>query len=123
VNYLNDAVPTITCSRSALGPLKFWWKIRSTPPSKFKSIAERMLRDADHLAERLRAAGISVWKNPNSNTVFFERPSKEILEEYDLAVDESARLGKLAHFLVMPHVKRPLVERFVADMRRWKQGQ
>jgi histidine decarboxylase len=71
----------------------------------------------------LRAAGISVWKNPNSNTVFFERPSKEILEEYDLAVDESTRLGKLAHFLVMPHVKRPLVERFVADMRRWKQGQ
>jgi histidine decarboxylase len=123
VNYLNDAVPTITCSRSALGPLKFWWKIKSTPPSKFKSIAERMLRDADHLAERLRAAGISVWKNPNSNTVFFERPSKEILEEYDLAVDESTRLGKLAHFLVMPHVKRPLVERFVADMRRWKQGQ
>ena len=30
VPYLLDAVPTITCSRSALGALKFWWKVQRT---------------------------------------------------------------------------------------------
>lgn len=122
VNYLNDAVPTITCSRSALSPLKFWWKINSIPISKFKAMANAMLRDADYLEQNLRSAGIKVWKNPNSNTVFFERPDQEILGRYDLAPDESPTFGKLAHFLIMPHVHKPLIDSFVRDMKRWKRG-
>ena len=122
VNYLNDAVPTITCSRSALGPLKFWWKINSIPISKFKATANAMLRDADYLEQKLRNSGIKVLKNPNSNTIFFERPDQEILGRYDLAPDESPTFGKLAHFLVMPHVHKPLIDSFVRDMRRWKHG-
>ena len=84
VNYLNDAVPTITCSRSALAPLKFWWKINSVSVDEFKAMANEMLRDADYLEQSLRGAGIKVWKNPNSNTVFFERPDQEILGKYRL---------------------------------------
>ena len=122
VNYLNDAVPTITCSRSALGPLKFWWKINSTPISTFRSIANVMLSDSDYLERRLRNVGIMAWKNSNSNTVFFERPNEEILAKYDLAADESPQLGKLAHFLILPHVHKPLIDSFVEDMNRWKQG-
>lgn len=88
VNYLNDAVPTITCSRSGISPLKFWWKIRSTPVTEFKEKTERMLQNADYLTQRLREAGVKVWKNPISNTVFFERPEQSILNKYDLAPDE-----------------------------------
>jgi histidine decarboxylase len=120
VNYLNDAVPTITCSRSALGPLKFWWKINSTPISKFKAISKAMLSDSGYLERKLRSVGIRVWRNPDSNTVFFERPKQEILAKYDLASDESPQLGKLAHVLIMPHVHKPLIDTFVADMNRWK---
>jgi histidine decarboxylase len=36
VSYLNDAVPTITCSRSGLGPLKFWWKVQKTGLDGYK---------------------------------------------------------------------------------------
>lgn len=122
VNYLNDAVPTITCSRSAISPLKFWWKIRSTPIAAFEEKAEAILRNADYLAKRLQEAGIKVWKNPVSNTVFFERPESAVLEKYDLAPDESPTFGKLAHFVVMPHVNKPLIESFVGDMRSWKTG-
>jgi histidine decarboxylase len=122
VNYLNDAVPTITCSRSAVGPLKFWWKINSTPLSKFRSVARAMLSDAAYLEQKLQSVGIKVWKNANSNTVFFERPTADVLMKYDLAADENPRLGKLAHFLVMPHVHRPLIDRFVVDMNHWKNG-
>jgi len=120
VAYLNDAVPTITCSRSALGPLKFWWKIHSTPITKFRAIANDMMSNTDYLVKQLAAAGVRYWRNPNSNTVFFERPDDAILAKYDLAPEESAKFGKLAHFIVMPHVQKPLIDRFFRDMWRWK---
>ena len=120
VPYLNDAVPTITCSRSAINPLKFWWKLHSTSDEKFQAMSKAILHNADYLHERLQAVGIKAWKNPHSNTVFFERPPQDILSKYDLAPDESPVFGKLAHFIVMPHVKRKLIDGFMGDMQQWK---
>jgi histidine decarboxylase len=120
VPYLNDAVPTITCSRSAVSPLKFWWKIHSTPLPKFQSHAQAILDNADYLYTRLSEAGIKTWKNAYSNTIFFERPADWILKTYDLASDESPVFGKLAHVVVMSHIDKPLIDRLVRDMQRWK---
>ena len=120
VTYLNDAVPTITCSRSALDPLKFWWKLHSTRMDQFQAISTKLLSNADYLLEKLQAAGIKAWKNPYSNTIFFERPPVEILGKYDLAPDESPVFGKLAHFIIMPHVNKKLMDSFVRDMASWK---
>jgi len=119
VPYLNDAVPTITCSRSAINPLKFWWKIRSTSRTAFRNQADQMLQGADSLLTRLRAAGIRAWKNPYSNTVFFQRPSAGIMQRYDLAPEEDPSFGKVAHLIVMPHVSKVL-DQFVGDMQEWK---
>jgi histidine decarboxylase len=120
VPYLNDAVPTITCSRSALDPLKFWWKLHSTRMDQFQVISTNLLSNADYLLEKLQAAGIKAWKNPYSNTIFFERPPGEILGKYDLAPDESPVFGKLAHFIIMPHVNKKLMNGFIKDMASWK---
>lgn len=116
VAYLNDAVPTITCSRSAINPLKFWWKIHSTSRSAFRSAANGMLQGAESLLERLSAAGIKAWKNPYSNTVFFQQPSAAIMQRYDLAPEADPAFGKVAHLIVMPHVGKVLDE-FVKAMR------
>ena len=120
VTYLNDAVPTITCSRSALDPLKFWWKLHSTRMDQFQAISTNLLSNADYLLEKLQSAGVKAWKNPYSNTIFFERPPVEILGKYDLAPDESPVFGKLAHFIIMPHVNKKLMDGFVRDMASWK---
>ena len=120
VTYLNDAVPTITCSRSALDPLKFWWKLHSTRMDQFQAISTKLLSNADYLLEKLQSAGVKAWKNPYSNTIFFERPPVEILGKYDLAPDESPVFGKLAHFIIMPHVNKKLMDGFVRDMASWK---
>jgi histidine decarboxylase len=120
VNYLKDAVPTITCSRSGISPLKFWWKIHSTPIDSFKDKANAILKNADYLSQKLGKAGVRVWKNPVSNTVFFERPDPSVLEKYDLAPDESASFGKLAHIVVMPHIDKGILNTFVEDMKSWK---
>ena len=37
VSYLNEAVPTITCSRNAISALKFWWKIKKTGTKGLKN--------------------------------------------------------------------------------------
>ena len=79
-----------------------------------------MMSNSAYLVEKLDAASVKNWRNPNSNTVFFERPAEEIMMRYDLAPEESPRFGKLAHFIVMPHVHKKLIDQFVNDMKRWK---
>jgi histidine decarboxylase len=120
VPYLAGAVPTISTSRSALGPLKFWWKISSTSMGDFQILARNSLNNAEYLLQSLAEAGVRVWKNPYSNTLFFERPSAAVMKKYDLAPDESTQFGKIAHFVVMPHVDRKLIDSFVLDMKEWK---
>jgi histidine decarboxylase len=125
IGYLDDTVPTITCSRSALAPLKFWWKIQSTPEEEFKKQAKAILEKAQYLLDCMKNAGIKVWKNPCSNTVFFERPSKAIQKKYDLAPGKIKGLEEsldVAHIVIMPHVGRELIDSFMQDMREWKES-
>lgn len=116
VPYLTGAVPTITTSRSPLSPLKFWWKINSTSMEDFRASAGNLISNAEYLLTSLKKAGIRVWKNPYSNTLFFERPSMQVIKKYDLAPDESTQFGKIAHF------DKKLIDSFVLDMKDWKES-
>lgn len=119
VAYLNDAVPTITCSRSALGALKFWWKVQKTGLDGYRRQAAAVLANAAYLKQRLDAIGYPAWKNDFSNTVYFRRPSRWIMEKWNLAPEEDARLGgKLAHDIVMQHEDQKIVDLLVADIRQ-----
>jgi histidine decarboxylase len=120
IGYLDDTVPTITCSRSALAPLKFWWKIKSTSTAEFKKQAEAILGNAEYLLDRMKKAGIKAWKNPYSNIVFFKRPSNDIQKKYDLApgkIEDLEGSLEVAHLVIMPHVGRELIDSFVQDMQ------
>lgn len=117
VAYLNEAVPTITCSRSALAPLKFWWQIHKTGFEGYRHQAELILKNAAYLKERLDEIGYPAWKNEFSNTVYFRRPGDKVMEKWGLAPNEDARLGgKLAHDVVMRHEGRHLIDQFVEDI-------
>eukprot|EP00047_Mylnosiga_fluctuans_P018367 m.70224 g.70224 ORF g.70224 m.70224 type:complete len:479 (+) comp7581_c0_seq1:189-1625(+) len=119
VEYLSEAIPTITCSRGGLAPLKFWWKISHRGALVMKAEAETMLANARHLQDRLTAVlgADKVWRNPHSNTVYFARPAGAIMTEYDLAPEVDYRLvpdGLLAHTIVMQHVTIEAIDSFVA---------
>jgi len=117
VAYLNDAVPTITCSRSALGPLKFWWQIHKTGLEGYRHQAELILKNAAYLKQRLDEIGHPAWKNEFSNTVYFRRPGDKVMEKWGLAPNEDARLGgKLAHDVVMRHEGMHMIDHFVEDI-------
>ena len=117
VPYLNDAVPTITCSRSALSPLKFWWKLQKNSVADYQKQAKKILDNAVYFKAQLDAAGYPAWLNPYSNTVFFKRPSQEIMDRYDLAMDHDDRLGgDLAHMIVMQNESRAEIDQLVRDL-------
>ena len=118
VAYLKDAVPTITCSRSAISPLKLWWKITFSEPEVFEKQAARLIANAEYLHGELQKLGIKSWLNEYSNTVFFQRPSQALMDYYGLAPDEHPEQGKLAHVLIMQHVSKDLLDTFIADMKK-----
>ncbi len=119
VSYLNDAVPTITCSRSALGPLKFWWKVQKTGHEGYAKQAAEILKNAAYLKQRLDEINYPAWKNDFSNTVYFKRPSQWVMKNWDLAPDHDKRLGgDLAHDIVMQHEGPDTIDRFIEDIRK-----
>ena len=118
VSYLNQAVPTITCSRNALSALKFWWKVNRTGEQGFKEQAKAILANARYLEEQLKKAGWPVWRGEDSNTVYFKKPADGVMKKYNLAPDFDERLGgALAHIVVMQNVSRETIDKIVADIK------
>ena len=119
VPYLNDAVPTITCSRSALGALKFWWQMTRNGEQEYRRQASYILENAKYQKALLDDMNYPAWLNPMSNTVFFKRPSEWIMKKWSLAPDHDERLGgNLAHEVLMQHESRQTVDEFVADLKK-----
>ncbi len=117
VEYLKDAVPTITCSRSAISSLKLWWKITFSEPDVFEKQAAQLVANAEYLHGELQKLGIPSWLNEYSNTVFFRRPGRAIMDYYGLAPDVHPDQGELAHVLIMQHVRRELLDEFIAALK------
>lgn len=119
VAYLNDAVPTITCSRSALGALKFWWKVKKNGAPGFKKQAGAILANTKYLKAGLDKLNYPSWVNPCSNTVFLKRPSREIMKKWDLAPEFDPEFGgNLAHNIVMQHETKETIDQFIADLKK-----
>lgn len=118
VAYLNQAVPTITCSRNAVSALKFWWKVKKTGEKGFEEQARAILANAQYLEDELRKIGWPVWRNKLSNTIYFRRPSEAVMKKYSLAPEFDARLGgNLAHIIVMQHITRGKIDEIVKDIK------
>ena len=117
VSYLNASVPTISCSRSAVAPLKLWWQIHKTGVHGYRTQAELILRNAQYLKDGLDKINYPAWKNPISNTVYFKRPAQWVMEKWELAPSWDDRLGgDLAHDIVMRHEGTQRIDHFLRDM-------
>ena len=70
-----------------------------------------------YLVSELNRIGWPCWNNKYSNTVFFKRPSSEIVSKYNLANSFDERFGgNLSHVVVMQHVKKDVIDRFIAEL-------
>lgn len=114
VTYLNGNMRMINCSRDAVQPLKFWWLIQKVGKEKWSQQAANIMECSAYLKQRLDAIGWPAWKNEYSNTVFFRRPSENIVNTYILAQGYDDKFGgKLAHVVVMQHVTKEKIDKFI----------
>ena len=117
VAYLNNDMPLINCSRSGLTPLKFYWLLNHVGFDKLKEEAEAMLENTKYLRQKFDEIGYPAWSLPYSNTVFFKRPPEWIRQKYMLANGYIPEYGgELSHIVVMQHVKKNIIDEFIADI-------
>lgn len=118
VPYLNNNMRMINCSRDAIQPLKFWWLIKKVGKEEWGKQATAMLECTKYLADELEKIGWPHWVNEYSNTVFFKRPSQEIIDKYILAGGYDERFGgNLNHLVVMQQVTKEAIDGFIADLK------
>ncbi len=121
IAYLNGSMPMINCSRSALAPLKFYWIINEVGTEGFTAQTQKMMETTQYLKQSLDKLGWPAWLGKYSNTVFFKRPSEAMMDKYQLAPDVDARFGgNLAHIVVMQHLDKAKIDRFIADLQAEK---
>ena len=118
VTYLNGNMRMINCSRDAVQPLKFWWLIQKVGIEGWTKQAANIMECTAYLKQRLDAIGWPAWNNKYSNTVFFRRPSEDIVNTYILAQGNDENFGgKLAHIVVMQHVTKEKIDQFISALQ------
>ena len=122
VAYLNNDMPLISCSRSALSPLKFYWVLKHVGFDNYAKQAEEMLENTQYLQDKLDEISYPAWHLQYSNTVFFKRPPEWIRLKYCLANGYIQDYGgELSHVVVMQHVNKNIIDEFVADLQKCEQ--
>ena len=117
VEYLHNDMPLISCSRSGLAPLKFYWIIKYLGFKKLKEEAKEMLDNTEYLQKQFDKIGYPAWHMKYSNTVFFKRPPLWIREKYSLANGMLPNNGgEASHIVVMQHVKKNIIDEFISDI-------
>lgn len=117
VDYLKNDMPLISCSRSGLAPLKFYWVLKQIGVEGYKKEAEAMLSNTEYLQSRLDEISYPAWHNKYSNTVFFKKPAEWIIKKYSLAGGHLEEYGgDLCHIVVMQHVKKNIIDEFIDDL-------
>ena len=117
VEYLHNDMPLISCSRSGLAPIKFYWIIKYLGFDKLEEQANKMLDNTEYLQQRFDEIKYPAWHEKYSNTVFFKRPPLWIREKYSLANGFLPKYGgELSHIVVMQHVKKNIIDDFINDL-------
>lgn len=111
IEYLEIQDTTLMGSRSGLTALFLWYAIESKKEHVFKTEIETCFINTEYLYKRLDAINYPVWRNKYSNTVYFKRPSEEIINKWQLA-----KLDDIAHIVVMQHVTKEKIDKFISDI-------
>ena len=100
VDYISTRDQTISGSRNGHTVLMLWAAIRSKTFLQRRQRVLHCLNMAQYAVDRFQAAGIRAWRNPNSITVVFPRPSETIWKKHYIAIS-----GNIAHLVATAHHK------------------
>ncbi len=110
IEYVGTLDTTITGSRNAITPLMLWYSIHKWGREGFAQRVKQCLENAEYAVQKLQEYGVEAWRNPWAITVVFPRPTPEITEKWQIAVQD-----EIGHMLVMPHIDKTLIDTFVKE--------
>jgi histidine decarboxylase len=113
VEYIGTLDTTLAGSRNGITPVILWYAIKSQGVSGFKKIIKKCLEMAEYTENQLNELGLNAWRNPHSITIVFDRPPETLLRKWSLAVYKN-----IAHIIIMPHVSRGDVDRFISELKK-----
>ena len=116
IEYVGTLDSTVSGSRNGYTPILLWYAIKSHGFNGFKRLVRGCVRTAEYAVKAFNSAGVDAWKNDHAITVVFPRPNDNIVDKWQLAVQDN-----YAHMLAMPQVDDPLVDHLVADV--WQSEQ
>ncbi len=99
IEYVGALDTTIAGSRSALAPLLIWYAVKRYGVAGLKKLVRDSIRRAQFLIEKFGEQGVEAWRNENSLTVVFPRPSEKVTREWQLASKDD-----ISHIITHPHL-------------------
>jgi len=111
IEYVGTLDTTLSGSRNGITPLFLWFALKTVKFEGFQEIVKSCLATAELAVNKFQAAGIAAWRNRNSITVVFPRPSERILHDWQLAVKDD-----IAHIITMPHVTESHIDALLHDI-------
>ncbi|MCR4337217.1 MAG: histidine decarboxylase [Candidatus Omnitrophica bacterium] len=111
IEYVGTLDTTIMGSRNGLTPLFLWYAIHRVGKDGFRKKVEQCLEVADYAIEQLKKCGQHAWRNEYSTTVVFPCPPADMVRKWQLAPYKG-----IAHLVIMPHVKKERIDRFINDL-------
>ena len=127
-DYISHVPGTITCSRDAVKAAEFHYYCTDESLRQQQRDAKKILEDARYLQQQMQRHFPQlnpVRVNQRSNIVFFNNTISDALRrKWVLATVEASeqRGPSLAHVLVMPHVDRKILDRFLNDLEQDQKG-
>ncbi len=111
IEYIGTLDTTILGSRNGHTPLILWYAIKTRGLEGFRQEVEQCLKMSEYLYTKLQQAHYPSCLNQCSNTVYFKKPSKKLIEKWQLAISD-----KWAHIVVLQHVTKAKLDAFLNDL-------
>ena len=111
IPYIGTTDTTITGSRNGHSPVFLWYAIKKLGIEGLKERAVQSMKIAAYVEERLNKIGFNAWRNKNSITVVFRKPSKELCRKWQLASEDN-----IAHIICMPGIKKSAIDQCLKEI-------
>ena len=115
VEYIGSTDNTISGSRNGHSPVFMNYIIKQKGMGGFEKDVLSCLDNSEYLINKLQEIGINAWRNRNSTTVVFKKPSMDLVKKWQLAIQ-----GDICHIVVMQHVNKDKIDKFIEDIKNNK---
>ncbi len=115
IEYIFSKDRTLSGSRNGHSALFMNYLIETKGEQGFKEDIEYCLQLTDYfIREYERIIHKKVWKNENSITVVFDRPSNRIISKWQLACEND-----IAHIVILSHITKEILDKFIYDLANY----